>query len=264
MWTKKQMKTSSQKFSIILLIMSLCLSFSVSASPQSVQLLKDIKANPSKAAALIQAAAKANPSIAKELALAVVGAKKDDPSFPTIAPAVISAAAAKGSPSQAGAVVAAVILAVAKDSPKLAADIAAATIAAVPSKAGAITQAAVKTGGAGSATIITETIVTQLLATMVNPSSSSSAKSEPVVNNISITQNVITTNLENKITACGTDNTCKVNAATAAVSSSGTNNATLLSLLAAAIVTKVQQIVGDNTLVDEIKNNVNQAAGSPT
>jgi len=47
-----------------------------------------------------------------------------------------------------------------------------------------------------------------------------------------------------------------------AVQSSGTNNATLLSLLASAIIVKVQQVSNDSSLITDIKTSTQQAAAS--
>lgn len=234
------MNTLSQKFRIMLLVMFLGVSFSVGASVETDTVNAAKGKTKEQIAALVQAAAKANPKLAASIARAVA---KANPQFA----ASIAAAASKGSPANAAAIVAAVV----KEVPKAAASIAKEVVAAVPSKAGAVTKAAVE-AAPDAATAITEAAVTQVFSAALVAGASDVARSESTTNNISVTQNVITTNLENKIAACGTDSTCKIAAAVSAVQASGSSNSTLLSLLAAAIVTKVQTITNDASLVSDI------------
>lgn len=245
------MNTSIQKFRMMLLIMFLGMAFSVNATVESDVVKAAQGKTKEQVAAIVQSAAKANPALAARIALAVA---KSQPQFA----AAIAAAAAKGSPINAAAIVTAVV----KEVPKAASAIAKEVVAAVPSKAGAITNAAVKSAP-DAVTAITEAVITQVLASAPPPvAQPSTAQSESTTNNISVTQNVITTNLGNKISACGTDSQCKVNAAVSAVQASGSSNATLLGLLAAAIVSKVQQITTDTTLINDIKTSTQQAAAS--
>lgn len=160
------------------------------------------------------------------------------------------------------AAVAALVSAAVKAFPDAAPSIAAAAIEAVPSSVGAITQAAVKAGGNQQAII--QAATTALFEQQPPIIHASEGKSESNTNSISITQNVITTNLVNVISACGGDLDCQTKAAVAAVQATGANNSTLLSLLAAAIIAKVEAILPGDPNLDSIKNAVQQAAASPS
>jgi peroxiredoxin len=244
------MNTLNYKFRIILVVMLLGISFSGGATVESDAVQAAKGKTKEQVAAIVKAAAKANPALAASIALAVV---KSQPAFA----AAIAAAAAAGAPANAAAIVTAVV----KEVPKSATVIAKEVVSAVPSKAGAITNAAVRSAP-DAAGAITEAVVTQILSAALPVAQPSTARSESTTNNISVTQNVITTHLENKITACGTDSQCKVNASVSAVQASGSTNATLLGLLASAIITKVQQITHDESLISNIKASTLQAAAS--
>ena len=236
------MNISINKSKFLLIIMALVMSFAVTASVET-DVVNAIKANPKNAAALIQAAAKANPGLAASIALAVVKAQ-----IPELLPSVIASAAAKGAPLQAAAIVKAVV----KAQPSSAAAIASAVVKAVPSKAGAITQAAVE-ADPDSAMAITEAIITSVLS---SPSvvQTPDSKSESTTSNITLTDNVIVTDFEKKFDICASDATCINNAAIAAMKLAGSTNPAILSLLAGAIVTKVETLTTDTGIITGVTN----------
>lgn len=201
-----------------------------------------ITANPKNAARLVAALIAANPDHATAITTAAL-VTLDAKSAP-----MITATAVNAAPNSAAAITKAAVAAL----PNSAAAITTAAVNAAPSFAQAITMAAVSAAPQATSNIVTA--VVGLITASANRNFSEPAGSESTTSNSAIKRNIITSDLENKLKECSS-NQCKIDAAVAAVNQGGNSPDLVASIAGEVIKTVITSNPNlEQTLTLELKN----------